>query len=167
MDASIVGLYGSILGKTNHHLFGYISYIYPFVLIVLSYLIYKDSRFDTRRVEVYLSSILLFLSLLMIQALLIPHNGFIGYSITQSIISYIGIAGVWIVVVAIVALCLVMLFDIGFDEIFPSLNLSQKFTRQKENEHFEVKEVQKRAKPNKKKSEKNELKKDAEQSVQE
>ena len=163
----MVGVYGSILGKGNHHFFGYISYVYPFVLMVLSYLVYKNSRFDTRRVEVYLASVLLLLSALMIQALLIKHNGFIGYSITQSIISYIGIAGVWIVIVAIVALCLVMLFDIGFDEIFPSINLSQKFTRQKENKHFEVKEVQKRAKPNKEKSEKNELKKDEEQSVQE
>jgi len=163
----VVGVYGSILGKGNHHFFGYISYVYPFVLMVLSYLVYKNSRFDTRRVEVYLASVLLLLSALMIQALLIKHNGFIGYSITQSIISYIGIAGVWIVIVAIVALCLVMLFDIGFDEIFPSINLSQKFTRQKENKHFEVKEVQKRAKPNKEKSEKNELKKDEEQSVQE
>ncbi len=167
MDASIVGVYGSILGKGNHHLFGYISYVYPFVLIVLSYLIYKDNRFDTRRVEVYLASMLLFLSTLMIQALLIKHNGFIGYSITQSIISYIGIAGVWIVVVAIVALCFVMLFDIGFDEIFQSLDLTQKLSKQKKSEHFEVKEVQKRAKPNKKKSENSKPKKDEEQSTPE
>ena len=144
MDASVVGIYGSILGKGNHHLFGYISYVYPFVLIVLSYLIYKENKFDTRRIEIYLASMLLFLSLLMIQALLITHNGFIGYSITQSIISYIGIAGVWIVVVSIVLLCFVMLFDIGFDEIFSSLDLKEKLSRSKETKHFEVKEVQKK-----------------------
>ena len=173
VDASVVGVYGSILGKGNHHLFGYISYIYPFILIVLSYLVYKDKRFDTRRVEVYLASTLLFLSALMIQALLIKHNGFIGYSITQSIISYIGIAGVWIVVVAIVTLCFVMLFDIGFDEIIPSLDLMQKPSREKKSEHFEVREVQKRVKPSKKKSEKSEKsensepKKDEEQSLPE
>ncbi len=144
MDASVVGVYGSMLGKGNHHLFGYISYVYPFVLIVLSYLIYKENKFDTRRIEIYLASVLLFLSLLMIQALLIAHNGFIGYSITQSIISYIGIAGVWIVVVSIISLCFVMLFDIGFDEIFSSLDLKEKLSRQKETKHFEVREVRKK-----------------------
>ncbi len=144
MDASVVGVYGSVLGKGNHHLFGYISYVYPFVLIVLSYLIYKENKFDTRRIEIYLASVLLFLSLLMIQALLIAHNGFIGYSITQSIISYIGIAGVWIVVVSIISLCFVMLFDIGFDEIFSSLDLKEKLSRQKETKHFEAREVRKK-----------------------
>jgi len=68
----------------------------------------------------------------MIQALVLKHNGFVGYSITQSIISYIGIAGVWIVVASIVALCFVMLFDVGFDEIFPSFDVVKKTSTQNE-----------------------------------
>ncbi len=158
IDASVVGVYGSVLGKGNHHLFGYISYIYPFVLIVLSYLIYKENKFDTRRIEIYLASMLLFLSFLMIQALLIAHNGFIGYSITQSIISYIGIAGVWIVVVSIVSLCFVMLFDIGFDEIFSSLDLKEKLSRPKETKHFEVREVRKKEEKKSSKPKKTDIK---------
>ena len=71
----------------------------------------------------------------MIQALVLKHNGFVGYSITQSIISYIGIAGVWIVVASIVALCFVMLFDVGFDEIFPSFDVVKKTSTQNESNH--------------------------------
>lgn len=146
-----MGAYGHTLGKINHHLFGYISYIYPFVLIVLSYFIYKDNKFDTRRIEIYLASILLFLSLLMTQSLLIPHNGFIGFSITASIISYIGIAGVWISIIAIVALSVVMLLDVSFDELFSVLDLPGKLPKIKNNEHFEVKEVAKKSKVARKK----------------
>ncbi|MFK5880931.1 MAG: DNA translocase FtsK 4TM domain-containing protein [Sulfurospirillum sp.] len=158
MDASVVGVYGSLLGRENHHLFGYISYAYPFVLIVLSYLIYKNNRFDTRRIEIYLASVLLFLALLMIQALLIAHNGFVGYSITQSIISYIGIAGVWIVVASITALCFVMLFDIGFDEIFPSFDIKEKLSRQKKTKHFEIKEIERKETKKSPKSKKTDIK---------
>ncbi len=151
MDSSIVGVYGSILGKTNHNLFGYIAYVYPFLAIILSYFIYKDNKFDTRRIEIYLASVLLFLSLLMTQSLLIPHDGFIGFSITESIISYIGIAGVWITVVAIVMLCFTMLLDLGFDEIFSALDLPGKLPKKKNNEHFEIKEVVKKSKTVRKK----------------
>ena len=151
MDSSIVGAYGSILGKTNHELFGYIAYAYPFLAIILSYFVYKDNKFDTRRIEIYLASVLLFLSLLMTQSLLIPHNGFIGFSITESIISFIGIAGVWIVIVAIVMLCFTMLFDLGFDEIFSILDLPSRLPKKKNNEHFEIKEVVKRNKVTRKK----------------
>ncbi len=146
LDAHVVGVYGAILGKINHKLFGYISYIYPFILIILSYFIYKDSKFDTRKMEVYLSSTLLFLSFLMIQSLLIPHNGFIGFSITESIISFIGIVGVWIVIVAIILLCLVMLLDIGFDEIFQAMDFSGNLSKIRKDEHFEIKEVTKKRK---------------------
>ena len=147
MDAHIVGIYGSIIGNLNHKLFGYISYIYPFVLVVLSYFVYKDNKFDIRKIEIYLASVLLFLSLLMIQSLLVSHNGLIGFSITQTIISFIGIAGVWIIIVAIVMLCMVMLFDIGFDEIFSSINFTDKLAFNNKDEHFEIKEVQKPRKP--------------------
>ncbi len=134
MDISIVGVYGAKLGTLNFHLFGYISYVYPFALLLLSYFIYKDRRFDIRKLEIYLASILLFLSVLMIQALFVHRNGFIGYSITHSIISYVGIVGVWIVIAAIVSLCFVMFFDIGFDEIFASMNLINKLPKIKKEE---------------------------------
>jgi len=86
----------------------------------------------------------------MTQSLLIPHNGFIGYSITESIISYVGIAGVWISIVAIVSLCIVMLLDLSFDELFLSFSLPKKLPKIKNSEHFEVKEVVKKSKSAKK-----------------
>ena len=141
---SVVGVYGSVLGKANHHLFGYIAYVYPILLIFLSYFIYKNSEFTTRKVEIYLSSVLLFLSALMVQALLIAKNGYIGYAITQSIISYVGIAGVWICVLAVISLSLVMLFDIRFDEVFSSINYKKIVPKDKPTKSFEVKEVSKR-----------------------
>ena len=146
MDVSIVGVYGAKLGALNFHLFGYISYVYPFILLFLSYFIYKDRRFDIRKLEIYLASILLFLSVLMIQSLFVHRNGFIGYSITHSIISYVGIVGVWIVVVAIVALCFVMFFDIGFDEIFASMDLPSMLGKMKKEEKTRKTVVQKKEK---------------------
>jgi len=148
-DLSIVGVYGSILGRQNHHLFGYIAYIYPELLVILSYFIYKNSEFSTRRIEIYLAWILFFLSSLMIQAILIPQNGYIGFSITQSIISYIGIAGVWIFILAVISLSFVMLFDLSFDEIFANLNI-KRVKKESKNENFEIKEVSKKEKSKKK-----------------
>jgi S-DNA-T family DNA segregation ATPase FtsK/SpoIIIE len=148
-DLSIVGVYGSILGKANHHFFGYIAYAYPVLLIFLSYFIYKNSEFTTRKIEICLSSILLFLSALMVQALLIAKNGYIGYAITQSIMSYVGIAGVWICVLAIISLSMVMLLNISFDEIFSSINYNKLIPegkKEKATKGFEVKEVSKRQK---------------------
>ncbi len=165
-DLSVVGVYGSFLGKQNHHLFGYIAYIYPEVLVILSYLIYKNSEFSTRRVEIYLAWILLFLSSLMIQAILIPQNGYIGYSITQSIISYIGIAGVWICIVAIISLSLVMLLDLSFDEIFANLNI-KRVKKESKNENFEIKEVDKKQKTKRKIEINQEEKEDKIQGIQE
>ncbi len=148
MDISIVGVYGAKLGALNFHLFGYISYVYPFILLLLSYFIYKDRRFDIRKLEIYLASILLFLSFLMVQALFVDRNGFIGYSITHSIVSYVGIVGVWIVIVAIVSLCFVMFFDIGFDEIFVSMDLASKLPKRKTEEKKRKTVVQKQKKEN-------------------
>jgi len=143
-DLSVVGVYGTILGKTNHHLFGYIAYVYPILLIFFSYYIYKDSEFTTRKIEIYLASILLFLSALMIQALLIVKNGYIGYAITQSIMSYVGIAGVWICVLAVISLSVVMLLDISFDEIFSTISYEKILPKDKPAKSFEVKEVSKK-----------------------
>ncbi|WP_331773946.1 FtsK/SpoIIIE family DNA translocase [Sulfurospirillum sp. 1612] len=144
-DTSIVGLYGAALGGENYKLFGYLSYVYPFLFIVLAYFIYKNSVFDTRRIEIYLASILLFLALLMIQSVVIDGNGYIGYSITQSIIAYIGIAGVWICIIAITALSVVMLFDLRFDEILLSLKKDHDSDSEAEqdddSQYFEVQEV--------------------------
>ena len=150
-DTSIVGLYGAALGLENYKLFGYLSYIYPFLFVILSYFIYKNSVFDTRRIEIYLASILLFLAFLMIQSVVIDGNGYIGYSITQSIIAYIGIAGVWICIIAITVLSAAMLFDLRFDELLLSLKKDHDHAAEEEQQDedyhcFEVKEVNEKKK---------------------
>lgn len=94
--------------------------------------------------EIYLAFVLLFLSFLMIQSVVIVGNGYIGYSITQSIISYIGIAGVWISIAAIFALSVAMLFDVRFDELFAFLKYKNDEIIEKKNEHFEIEEVRKK-----------------------
>lgn len=125
-------------------MFGYLSYVYPFIFIILSYFVYKNSTFTTRRIEIYLAYVLLFLSSLMIQSVVIPGNGYIGYSITESIISYIGIAGVWISIIAIVALSVAMLFDVRFDELFSFLKEKSEGNIEKKSEYFEIEEVPKK-----------------------
>ncbi len=118
IDSSIVGIYGSKLGNFNIEMFGYIAYLYPFFLIVPAFFIYKETTFDTRRIEIYLASVLLFFALLMIQSQIVLKNGYIGFSITELIKEYVGVVGVWLVISSIIALCFAMLFDISFDEFF-------------------------------------------------
>ncbi len=118
IDSSIVGIYGSKLGSFNLEMFGYIAYLYPFLLIVPAFFIYKKTTFDTRRIEIYLASVLLFFALLMIQSQIVLKNGYIGFSITELIKEYVGVVGVWLVISSIVTLCFAMLFDISFDEFF-------------------------------------------------
>ncbi len=91
----------------------------------------------------------------MIQSVVIFGNGYIGYSITQSIKSYIGIAGVWISIVAIISLCIVMLLDLSFDELFSFLNDKRVKKNELKNEHFDIQEVHKTHKTKITKKEKN------------
>ncbi|KIM03470.1 MAG: cell division protein FtsK, partial [Sulfurovum sp. FS06-10] len=64
-EPSIVGKFGAGMGLWNQQWFGYFSFVYPFVLLLPSFIFYKESAFTERRIGVILSSLILFSALLM------------------------------------------------------------------------------------------------------
>ncbi|SMC09603.1 DNA translocase FtsK [Nitratiruptor tergarcus] len=98
MDFHFVGKFGAILGKYNREIFGYFSYIYPFLLLLPLWLAYKKNLTAKELGNFFLAILLIFLALLLLQALLFtpPHNGKLANSFINMLSPYIGIAGVWL-----------------------------------------------------------------------
>jgi len=133
-SADLVGSLGAEFAQTNHALFGYLSFVYPFVLIVSLFLWFKNPGFDLRRVEVILSSILLFFTLCIFQGLLSADvlRGSIGGNFVDFLSPYIGTAGVWIFWLMSISLAVMILLDKSFHEVsqvFVRLNLGSYLPR--------------------------------------
>lgn len=127
-NSDLVGSFGADFARINHALFGYLSFAYPFALIVSLFLWFKNPGMSLRRVEVLLSSTLLFFTLCIFQGLLSVSElrGSIGGSFVDFLSPYIGTAGVWIFWLMSVSLSVMILLDKSFHEVsefFVSMNL--------------------------------------------
>ncbi len=121
----LVGSFGADFAVHNHRLFGFLSYVYPFALIVSLFLWFKNPGISMRRVEVVLSSTLLFFTLIIFQALVSTSElrGSIGGDFVDFLSPYIGFAGVWIFWLMSTILSGIILSDKSLHEIaemFPS-----------------------------------------------
>ncbi|MCR4941240.1 MAG: DNA translocase FtsK [Campylobacter sp.] len=134
-SADFVGSIGQILGKFNLKYFGFLAYIYPFVLIYFSYQIYKKfHKFDIDFFQILVGILLLFLALLMFQELSLqaPFNSKIGIFINSSLYDVIGRVGTVVVMLGLFVLSLSLIFQDNIVEIFnkafikPSQNLVTK-----------------------------------------
>jgi S-DNA-T family DNA segregation ATPase FtsK/SpoIIIE len=112
-EANFVGTFGRELGNINRLWFGYISFVYPFLLIIPTFLIYKFQSFGTRGLEITLSLLLIFATSLMIQTNLVTNEfkGEVGFAIVDMLQTLIGTFGVWVFIVMVLALSLVILVD--------------------------------------------------------
>jgi len=112
-DSSIVGNYGHAFAVFNHRYFGYLSYIYPFLFLYPLYKIYKFSVLTSRRLEIIIASIVLFFAMEILQAVLISNDlrGKLGSDFIEFISPYIGIFGVWLVVLTLVLISFSILYD--------------------------------------------------------
>ncbi len=112
-EPSIVGKFGAQMGLWNQQWFGYFSFAYPFALLLPAFFFYKESAFTERRIGVILSSLILFIALLMSQSILIAnaYKGKLGHFIVASLIDSIGIMGVWLFIFAIFTLSIVLLVE--------------------------------------------------------
>jgi len=118
-EFSFVGSFGKTIGLYNREIFGYISFIYPFLLIIPTYFIYKDPKITPKRIEKTISFSLLFFTILIIQAAVSnsPLKGYIGNLIVESLKDYIGYAGVWLFIIMTLSLALITLFNVNFDNL--------------------------------------------------
>ncbi|WP_263832875.1 FtsK/SpoIIIE family DNA translocase [Sulfurospirillum oryzae] len=112
-DASVVGKFGAYLGTLNQSTFGYVAFIYPFLLIFPSFSLYKESKLTERRIGVFLASAILIFAVLMAQSILVKSvfMGSFGRSIVDMLISFIGIMGVWLFIIAIFLLSMTLLVE--------------------------------------------------------
>jgi S-DNA-T family DNA segregation ATPase FtsK/SpoIIIE len=63
--------------------FGYVAFLYPFVLILPAFALYKESTLTERRIGVFLASMILLFSFLMAQSIIVKSelSGSFGRSI--------------------------------------------------------------------------------------
>ncbi|HIC44742.1 MAG TPA: DNA translocase FtsK [Sulfurimonas sp.] len=118
-SAELVGSLGANFGLLNHSLFGYLSFLYPLGLMVSLFLWFKNPGFSLRRLEISLSSVLLFFTLTIFQGLIIVNElrGSIGGNFVDFLSPYIGTAGIWIFWLMSTSLAGMILLDKSFQEV--------------------------------------------------
>ncbi len=119
----MVGSFGADFAQLNHKLFGYLSYIYPLVLIASLFLWFKNPGLTLRRVELVLSSVLFFFTLAIFQALVSASalRGSMGGNFVDFLSPYIGGAGVWIFWVMSSTLAVIIFLDKSLHEILDAV----------------------------------------------
>lgn len=112
-DTELMGSYGALFASYNHKYFGYVSYIYLFLLLLPLYFIYKSSSLDIRRAQVSLASFLFLFSFLLSQALLVKDGlrGEIGANFVDFLSPFIGFFGLWVFWFIITFVSALMIFD--------------------------------------------------------
>ena len=96
-SAEMVGEIGKIYGETNIRLFGYLAYVDLLILIYPLYQLYNNKKLS-KDIEFYVGWMILFISLILLQSLVIDiHNsGSIGLTLYNFLYPYIGKAGLWL-----------------------------------------------------------------------
>jgi len=118
-DSGIIGSLGADFAALNQELFGYLSFVYLFVLGIGLYFLYRREGFDVRRAEITVAFILLFFSLQIFQAIVITDvlRGALGADFVDFTVAYIGFFGAWVFFVMTFVLSLVMIFDKSVGEM--------------------------------------------------
>ncbi len=110
---SLMGSFGVSFASFNHLYFGYISYVYLFLLLFPLYKFYKDISFDIRKAELGIASFLVLFSALLAQALVIDDafRGKFGADFVDFLSPYIGIFGLWVFWFVITLVAVVIIFE--------------------------------------------------------
>ncbi|WP_246434469.1 DNA translocase FtsK [Nitrosophilus labii] len=119
-DPKYVGKFGHAFSLSNKEYFGYIAFVYLFLLLYPLYKIYKKPIFNKKSFETLVAYLLLLFSFLIFQALVVDdlYKGKIGNLIVSSIKPYIGIAGAWLFWFVTFSISLILLFDKRVEEFF-------------------------------------------------
>jgi S-DNA-T family DNA segregation ATPase FtsK/SpoIIIE len=128
---SYVGKFGAFLGKTNLSLFGYLGYIFPFLLMYLLYAFYKE-KFDSDFSLKVLGGIFVFFALLLMQYEIF-NKGVIAQLFASFLESYIGVIGVWIFVFLLFAWAGFLIFE---EKIMNFIIKKEKITTENSYENY-------------------------------
>ncbi|QCD50830.1 DNA segregation ATPase FtsK/SpoIIIE [Campylobacter californiensis] len=135
-----MGSVGELLGNLNFKLFGLIAYVYPFLLIILSYLFYKKhNKFDSELAQSLLGFFLFFIAILMLQSITtsIANSGEVGNFINDALRDIIGTFGTCIVILMMFVISVGLIFRDNIIVVLrrafvdPTVNLKFKNQEQK------------------------------------
>jgi len=111
-ETALVGNVGKKIGDGNLHLFGYLAYI---DFLLLFYPLYRFTRTPSllKRLDGYVGWLLFFLSLIVLQPLLVgaPSCGWIGKELHETLLPFIGLAGLWLFWIMTFSLSLALLIE--------------------------------------------------------
>ena len=122
-ESALMGSYGATFAAFNREYFGYIAFVYLFILLLPLYYFYRYTKFQFRELEVTIASFLFFSSLLLGQALLVTnqYRGKFGGDFVDFLSPYIGVFGLWVFWSIITLVAIVILVDKSTSEIFSYL----------------------------------------------
>lgn len=111
-SAEVVGHIGEVFGKTNIEFFGYLAYIDLLMLLYPLYKVYKK-RDLVKKLDFYVGWMILFISLIVLQSLLLEfdQNGRVGVTLRLFLLPYIGMAGLWLFWLLTFMIGLVLVLD--------------------------------------------------------
>ncbi|MDQ7045978.1 MAG: DNA translocase FtsK [Sulfurimonas sp.] len=118
-DGDLMGSYGSIFAGLNHLYFGYISYVYLFLMLIPLYMLYKNSVLSFRKAELSVALFLLLFSFLLAQAILIENDlrGKFAGDFVDFLAPYIGVFGLWVFLFIITSISTIIILDRSTHEI--------------------------------------------------
>ncbi len=128
------GKIGSTIGLYNRVFFGYIAFIYPFLLIVPAYFVYKDPHMRIERTRIWVPAIILFVAILMFQAKVVESSylGIMGEWIDTFLTKYVGSVGIWVVIFGLLLTSAAFLANATLDNFSLSLGIRDYFRRLKD-----------------------------------
>lgn len=128
------GKIGSDIGLYNRVFFGYIAFIYPFLLIVPAYYVYKDPHMRIERRRIWVPAIILFVALLMFQAKVVQSSymGILGEWIDTFLTKYVGSVGIWVVIFGLLLTSAAFLANATLDNFSLALGIREYLRRLKD-----------------------------------
>ncbi len=128
-DAPMVGAIGSLWGHWNHHIFGFIGYIYPFMLLFPAYLIYKESRLTLELSHFMLLGSLMFFAILLFQAKIFSPDldGAFGRSVNGFLRGYIGDIGIWLFILSSIVLSTLLMLNATIEDLTNAVRIRRWF----------------------------------------
>ncbi len=128
------GKIGSVIGLYNRVFFGYLAFIYPYILIIPAYFVYKDPHMRLERTRIWIPAIILFLAFLMLQAKIVESSylGVLGSRIDMLLTKYVGSVGIWVVIFGLILTSAAFLANATIENFSFSLGIKDYFRRVKD-----------------------------------
>ncbi len=145
------GRIGSMIGLYNRVFFGYISFIYPFLLVFPTYFMYKDPHMKLDRTRIWVPAGILFVAFLMLQAKVVQSSylGILGQKIDVLLTRYVGSVGIWVVILGLILVSGAYLANTTIENFSFHFGLRDYFRRVKDEFLQKVSELKERLFPQK------------------